>query len=693
MSSTNSNKEQEEAQDQDDISIQAEQLQSGCDVTPYRETANTHHISVESSKGTCDSGVKSDIAQPSHLITNRSGSWEDDVSHNKGIEINHNGTAFTTSATDTNLGMTAPSIVTASSELSPFGLMSETLTGTSGSPSDPDLGTDFTSGDVIVSEAQLPESGKQQQRQATEKQLHEAIEKVQQLDRHLEKKIKAHLEAQSATADLQTLIRRELCQLNLGGGRRETREETENTMRFLSALIDSERSDMSETSSQVTPIFQTQVRFGGKLQLDGSTCLEGDPAQAELSASLGHMPVGADSAEIQGCAGGDSTHLYQQLPDNYFIKRNIQLAQELGGSLAMTEEERQRLDQLMQEEDEPDNPFSVDGDARQLLHSIDDQLSSMGASISYPPSLPPTSNVEVSEEKAMDNSGMTDIVSAENESDGEPDYLEVTRQDRATVARLDSLQRRLRELNQPLEVRPLDCSDVNSMIQDVVATFVSLPRHDLKSTDSITSHVHSSTSVLSCSIPTVPADSVSETSVPTGPSSPPMTVPGEDDSESGSQNSTDRSEEISHTASTDQPPSGGTSGLRPNKQTVPLSSEPTVAPLSEPPSEATVDLRSVLSGGRDAENRRQLAAETRPDSPQAWLVDVDQGPLRYQLVVPRLCRKVISELVQGALGRVSGEEEVQQSCGGSGDGNDLSLTSEDVSGVRPEEGDGETETV
>ena len=49
---------------------------------------------------------------------------------------------------------------------------------------------------------------------------------------------------------------------------------------------------------------------------------------------------------------------------------------------------------------------------------------------------------------------------------------------------------------------------------------------------------------------------------------------------------------------------------------------------SEAPTEATLDVRSVLSGPRLDENERQLAEELRPGSPTAWLVDVSQGQQR-----------------------------------------------------------------
>ena len=53
-----------------------------------------------------------------------------------------------------------------------------------------------------------------------------------------------------------------------------------------------------------------------------------------------------------------------------------QLAQEAGGSLAMTEQERARLEQLLENDEEPlENAFSVDQQHRLLLDSLDDRLS------------------------------------------------------------------------------------------------------------------------------------------------------------------------------------------------------------------------------------------------------------------------------------------------------------------------------
>ena len=53
----------------------------------------------------------------------------------------------------------------------------------------------------------------------------------------------------------------------------------------------------------------------------------------------------------------------------------VQLAQEGGGPLAMTEEERRRLEQLLTEEDDLENAFSIDQRHRRLLNSLDDRLS------------------------------------------------------------------------------------------------------------------------------------------------------------------------------------------------------------------------------------------------------------------------------------------------------------------------------
>ena len=72
-----------------------------------------------------------------------------------------------------------------------------------------------------------------------------------------------------------------------------------------------------------------------------------------------------------------------KMPEKDFIKRNIQLAKELGGTWALTDDERQRLNQLLNE-DEQENVIalsnqSINGylpsfDENQRLKEIDDLL-------------------------------------------------------------------------------------------------------------------------------------------------------------------------------------------------------------------------------------------------------------------------------------------------------------------------------
>ncbi|XP_043246201.1 uncharacterized protein LOC122393849 isoform X2 [Amphibalanus amphitrite] len=69
--------------------------------------------------------------------------------------------------------------------------------------------------------------------------LQEAIDKVEQLDRSLEKKLKENLEAKAVTADLRALVRRELAELDgRRAGRQASREEADNTLQFLRVLVD-----------------------------------------------------------------------------------------------------------------------------------------------------------------------------------------------------------------------------------------------------------------------------------------------------------------------------------------------------------------------------------------------------------------------------------------------------------------------
>ncbi|XP_043219944.1 uncharacterized protein LOC122380656 isoform X3 [Amphibalanus amphitrite] len=378
--------------------------------------------------------------------------------------------------------------------------------------------------------------------------LQEAIDKVEQLDRSLEKKLKENLEAKAVTADLRALVRRELAELDgRRAGRQASREEADNTLQFLRVLVDNDSE--SETSGRVTPIFQTQVRFG-RAEVPAAPAADG-PGPAAPADRADRSPD-----EPGGPLDGPPPPLGHPASHQYFIRRNIELAQEAGGALAMTDEDRRRVEQLLdQDDDRLENAFSVDEQHRRLLSSLDDRLSSLGASVAGP-------------------AGSTSLVSqpagvgppTDGGGDSEPDYLQASRHDREASAHLETLHRRLQRLAEPAEVRPLDRSAVDAMVQETIASLAAAPG-------------------------------------------------GLGDPGAGSLVSV--------------PCRGSDGGGAP----------------SEAPTEATLDVRSVLSGTRLDENERQLAAELRPDSPTAWLVAVSQGDQR--LVVPRLSRALIASLLSG----------------------------------------------
>ncbi|XP_043219941.1 uncharacterized protein LOC122380656 isoform X1 [Amphibalanus amphitrite] len=261
--------------------------------------------------------------------------------------------------------------------------------------------------------------------------LQEAIDKVEQLDRSLEKKLKENLEAKAVTADLRALVRRELAELDgRRAGRQASREEADNTLQFLRVLVDNDSE--SETSGRVTPIFQTQVRFG-RAEVPAAPAADG-PGPAAPADRADRSPD-----EPGGPLDGPPPPLGHPASHQYFIRRNIELAQEAGGALAMTDEDRRRVEQLLdQDDDRLENAFSVDEQHRRLLSSLDDRLSSLGASVAGP-------------------AGSTSLVSqpagvgppTDGGGDSEPDYLQASRHDREASAHLETLHRRLQRLAEP----------------------------------------------------------------------------------------------------------------------------------------------------------------------------------------------------------------------------------------------------
>ena len=151
----------------------------------------------------------------------------------------------------------------------------------------------------------------------------------------------------------------------------------------------------------------------------------------------------------------------------------------------------------------------------------------------------------------------------------------------------------------PQEVHPLDRSDVDSMIQETIASLVSAP----------------------CGV----TGGTGEQSEISGPGTSTASAPARRTtvfSISGETESTDgggRAEEESGGGE-------GESGDEQGGEREEDGDSPRFS--SEANTEATLDVRSVLSGTRLDENERHLAEELRPGSPKAWLVDVSQGQQR-----------------------------------------------------------------
>jgi hypothetical protein len=145
-----------------------------------------------------------------------------------------------------------------------------------------------------------------------------------------------------------------------------------------------------------------------------------------------------------------------KLPEKDFIKRNIQLAKELGGTWALTEDEKQRLNQLLNEDDQENtvalpnqqiNGYLPSMNEAQRLKEIDDLLEKEY----YNPLL--NHQLRRNQEHEMDYTNIQQITNEENEQIenqfGER-ILKETRLQREHMQRLKKIDEKLEQLHRPM---------------------------------------------------------------------------------------------------------------------------------------------------------------------------------------------------------------------------------------------------
>ncbi len=145
-----------------------------------------------------------------------------------------------------------------------------------------------------------------------------------------------------------------------------------------------------------------------------------------------------------------------KIPEKDFIKRNIQLAKETGGTWALTDDEKQRLNQLLNEDDQGNivalpneqiNGYIPSINDTQRLKEIDDLLEKEY----YNPLL--NHQLRRNNDNEIDYSNMQQITNEENEqmeSQFGERALKETRLQREHMQRLKKIDEKLERLHRPM---------------------------------------------------------------------------------------------------------------------------------------------------------------------------------------------------------------------------------------------------
>ncbi|XP_064622384.1 fibrous sheath-interacting protein 1-like [Lineus longissimus] len=246
-----------------------------------------------------------------------------------------------------------------------------------------------------------------------EPKLREAIIKMRKLDRILLKKMKREKDVKRDRMRLTKRLREELDELsreNKESGKTELKEVKNNTFKFLALAPPPSHNegitlDDDDDEPPITPVFRTQVpdedfqtkdakessRPQGNRSRVESNRSEDSRASGPLGSELGNSTSRSRASKSSKKSGKGKKK------NQDFIKRNIQLASDAANPIAMTDDEKNRLEDILKtmdmetiaEEQSDENPFQLavppgEGytpapDDQKALEDIDKRLKSLMA--------------------------------------------------------------------------------------------------------------------------------------------------------------------------------------------------------------------------------------------------------------------------------------------------------------------------
>lgn len=201
-------------------------------------------------------------------------------------------------------------------------------------------------------------------------EMRKAIRKMKKLDRILAHKVSAEREVKQKGRELHQRLWQELQAESL----HISSTEAENTRRFLS-LTPSDCLECDEEDVFV-PVFETEV-------VDLKTEVNSRPEPEECVEAAGHAEVGQEVTEDRRHTGASHSKSRHD-----FVKKNIELAGASGSSVFLTQQEKERIEDLLKdlEEELLEEPqlvlsslsagqgFSPEPSERHTLFNIDSRL-------------------------------------------------------------------------------------------------------------------------------------------------------------------------------------------------------------------------------------------------------------------------------------------------------------------------------
>lgn len=209
-----------------------------------------------------------------------------------------------------------------------------------------------------------------------EPKLRDAWIKMRQLDKKLARAMKRERQVKLETIKLIEKNRADLERLKYTTDHKESKLEAQNTAHFLALpyvpdLDEEIERDISSGEPLTTPLFKTQLpddqsSTRSSASIRSQSPVDQKPPLPQIATSS-TTKINSNQKKVNG--NSTTTKKTKETTDQKnFIRRNIELAQEAGGTLAMTDEEKQRLNELL-----------LDMDNNFMTQSSKEETSDVGA--------------------------------------------------------------------------------------------------------------------------------------------------------------------------------------------------------------------------------------------------------------------------------------------------------------------------